>query len=82
MSEREARRIFKQICAAVHFCHSLTVVHRDLKAENLLLDENNNVKIAGKSKSVPVIDVSSDGCIQISKVTLVIQLFVNPCNLG
>ncbi|XP_071843197.1 serine/threonine-protein kinase SIK3-like isoform X2 [Apostichopus japonicus] len=46
MSEREARRIFKQICAAVHFCHSLTVVHRDLKAENLLLDENNNVKIA------------------------------------
>ena len=47
MSEREARSKFKQIVAAVHYCHSRKVVHRDLKAENLLLDANKNVKIAG-----------------------------------
>ncbi|XP_072033828.1 serine/threonine-protein kinase SIK3-like isoform X2 [Amphiura filiformis] len=46
MTEREARSKFKQIVAAVHYCHSKKVVHRDLKAENLLLDANKNVKIA------------------------------------
>jgi len=48
MSEREARAKFKQIVAAVYYCHSRHVVHRDLKAENLLLDSTKNIKIAGK----------------------------------
>ncbi|XP_021371632.1 serine/threonine-protein kinase SIK3-like isoform X1 [Mizuhopecten yessoensis] len=46
MNEKEARRKFKQIVAAVSYCHSRCVVHRDLKAENLLLDANLNIKIA------------------------------------
>ncbi|KAK6469113.1 serine/threonine-protein kinase SIK3-like [Huso huso] len=46
MAEKEARRKFKQIVAAVHFCHCRNIVHRDLKAENLLLDNNLNMKIA------------------------------------
>jgi len=47
MHEREARKLFKQIVAAVAYCHSRRVVHRDLKAENLLLDSNLNMKLAG-----------------------------------
>lgn len=47
MNERDARKKFKQIVAAVSYCHSRQVVHRDLKAENLLLDAALNIKIAG-----------------------------------
>ncbi|XP_055943758.1 serine/threonine-protein kinase SIK3-like isoform X2 [Argiope bruennichi] len=46
MSEKEARHKFKQILTAIKYCHERNVVHRDLKAENLLLDENMNIKIA------------------------------------
>eukprot|EP00127_Corallochytrium_limacisporum_P006358 Clim_evm69s225 gene=Clim_evmTU69s225 len=46
MEEQEARKIFQQIVSGVDYCHRHQVVHRDLKPENLLLDHNNNVKIA------------------------------------
>ncbi|GAB1604852.1 serine/threonine-protein kinase SIK3-like isoform X1 [Argonauta hians] len=46
MNEKEARKKFKQIIAAVSYCHKHQVVHRDLKAENLLLDAYLNIKIA------------------------------------
>ncbi|KAL4229017.1 Serine/threonine-protein kinase sik2 [Mactra antiquata] len=46
MSEAEARKKFWQIINAVDYCHKNRVVHRDLKAENLLLDSNMNIKIA------------------------------------
>ncbi|XP_030376189.1 serine/threonine-protein kinase MARK2-like [Scaptodrosophila lebanonensis] len=46
MRERDARVIFRQLVSAIQYCHSKFVVHRDLKAENLLLDQNMNIKIA------------------------------------
>ncbi|KAG8519004.1 Serine/threonine-protein kinase SIK2, partial [Galemys pyrenaicus] len=46
LNECEARRKFWQILSAVDYCHERKVVHRDLKAENLLLDNNMNIKIA------------------------------------
>ena len=46
MKEKEARVKFRHILSAVQYCHQKHVVHRDLKAENLLLDENMNIKLA------------------------------------
>lgn len=44
--EQTARRYFQQLVSAVHYCHHVHhIVHRDLKAENLLLDGNGDLKV-------------------------------------
>lgn len=45
MKEEEASRIFSQLVSAVDFCHRKGIVHRDLKAENVLLDAEMNIKV-------------------------------------
>lgn len=42
----EARHFFHQIISGVEYCHYQKIVHRDLKPENLLLDSDNNIKLA------------------------------------
>ncbi|XP_076895244.1 CBL-interacting serine/threonine-protein kinase 7-like [Bidens hawaiensis] len=46
MKEATARRFFQQIVSTLRFCHQNGVAHRDLKPQNLLLDENGSLKIS------------------------------------
>ena len=38
LPEPEACFLFFQMAAAISYCHSLGIIHRDLKAENIMLD--------------------------------------------
>ncbi|KAJ1668885.1 hypothetical protein EV178_000149 [Coemansia sp. RSA 1646] len=45
LKENDACRLFAQLIAGVSYLHTSNIVHRDLKLENLLLDNNRNIKI-------------------------------------
>ncbi|EPB82510.1 CAMK/CAMKL protein kinase [Mucor circinelloides 1006PhL] len=44
-SEPQTRKWFLQLIDAIQYCHSLGIIHRDLKLENILIDQDDNVKI-------------------------------------
>ncbi|KAJ2822723.1 Protein kinase kin1, partial [Coemansia erecta] len=45
MDERSAARVFKSVCETVQFCHQFSVIHRDIKLENVLLDANDHAML-------------------------------------
>lgn len=45
LEESEARKLFKQILSALDYCHNQSVAHRDIKLDNILLDNKENVKL-------------------------------------
>ncbi|XP_040594798.1 uncharacterized protein LOC121137051 [Mesocricetus auratus] len=62
--ESEARRLFTQILLAVQYCHNNQIVHRDIKANNILLDCMGNAKLCdfGLAAKVPPGDLMTDSC--------------------
>ncbi|XP_072228681.1 testis-specific serine/threonine-protein kinase 1-like [Leuresthes tenuis] len=58
LTENLSCRLFKHLCLAVQYLHDMDVAHRDLKCENLLLDNHFNLKVCdfGLSKKLTYID--------------------------
>lgn len=61
VKEDVARRYFRQLIHAVDFCHARGVYHRDLKLENLLLDDAGNLKVVDFGLSALADHARSDG---------------------
>lgn len=49
LDEQFAKKIISQIVNALKYLHTLPepIIHRDIKPENILLDKNDDVKLAG-----------------------------------
>ena len=45
LSEEDARKIFQQIISSIEYSHQDKIAHRDLKPEDLLLDDQNNIRL-------------------------------------
>ncbi|KAF9433285.1 hypothetical protein BGZ76_009664 [Entomortierella beljakovae] len=45
MTEDEIRQIFRQVCDAINHLHSNKIVHRDIKDENVILDQNGKIQL-------------------------------------
>lgn len=45
LTEERARKVFRQIVSGVSYCHKHSIAHRDIKLDNVLLNEYDGVKI-------------------------------------
>ena len=46
----------REIVSAIRYCHEQNVCHRDIKAENVMLDEHGDTKLIDFGLSAEIID--------------------------
>jgi len=64
LPDTTARLMFRQIVSAVRYLHSKSIVHRDLKLENILLDSSLSIRLAdfGFCREVPANTLLTTKC--------------------
>ena len=62
--ELEARHMFFQIAMGLRYIHSQNIIHRDVKLDNILLDESNRCKICdfGVSRQIDPEELINEQC--------------------
>ncbi len=50
LDENETRKYIRQIVSAVDHMHRAHVIHRDIKLQNFMLDQNNDIVIIGEDE--------------------------------
>ncbi len=69
MDSKIVRYYFKQLCQSVNYMHQEGIWHRDLKMENLLLDENFNLKVSDFGFCTEIMNKYGDSLLTICKGT-------------
>ena len=64
LTEPVAKFIFKQIILGIKHIHDNSIIHRDIKLDNILLDLDNNIKICdfGVSRKINKDDIMFEQC--------------------
>ena len=64
LTEPVAKFIFKQIILGIKYIHDNSIIHRDIKLDNILLDLDNNIKICdfGVSRKINKDDIMFEQC--------------------
>lgn len=73
ITEGVARRYFRQLHSAVEYMHCQGLAHRDICPQNVLLSQNNEVKLCDFGHSVRftgTVDLCEDECGSLGKLVI------------